>query len=155
MCMGDPLVVLQCVGDRAVQGMPLPALERAEKLLGLAQQFLERAASPALPDLAEAHLAKPLSQLSAMLAGMGPFSDWHAAAKGVLNAQLQLSALMLERCKVEIPSVPAPLLCDVPGHPLTSRSPFGSTHWVQFVDVHGPLHSLTHPCLIPPGCWQF
>ena len=80
--------------------MPLPALERAEKLLGLAHQFLDRSASPALPGLAEAHLAKPLSQLSALLASMGPFSDWHSAAKCVLNAQLQLSGTMLQRCKV-------------------------------------------------------
>ena len=80
--------------------MPLPALERAERLLSLAHQFLERSASPALPVVAEVHLAKPLSQVLALLAGMGPFSDWHAAAKSVLHAQLQLSAIMLQRCKV-------------------------------------------------------
>ncbi len=102
-----------------MQGMPLPALERAEKLLGLARQFLERSASTALPDLAEAHLAKPLSQLSVLLAGMGPFGDWHAAAKGVLNAQLQLSGLMLQRCKVHVPLLQASFLHDMPGHPLT------------------------------------
>lgn len=90
--------------------MPLPALERAEKLLGLARQFLERSASPAQASLAEAHLAKPLSQLLALLASMGSFSDWHAAAKGVLDAQLQLSALMLQRCQVctPAPQLPCP-----------------------------------------------
>ena len=87
--------------------MPLPALERAERLLGLAHQFLQRSASPALLAVAEAHLAEPLSQILALLAGMGPFSDWHAAAKSVLHVRLQLSAIMLQRCKVRAPCLQA------------------------------------------------
>ena len=83
-----------------VQGMPLISLERAQKLLGLAHQFLERSVSPALPAMAEAHLAKPMNRLSELLASMGDFVGWHDAAKAVLRAQLQLSALLLQRCKV-------------------------------------------------------
>ena len=120
-----------------MQGMPLPALERAEKLLGLARQFLERSASPVLSDLAEAHLAKPLNQLSAMLAGMGPFGEWHAAAKDVLNAQLQLSGLMLQRCKVDAPSLLALLLCNMPKHPLALMLPVWRHAIGAPVHLHG------------------
>ena len=50
--------------------------------------------------LAEAHLAKPMSQLSALLATLGKFNGWDAAAKTALTAQLQLCTLMLQRCQV-------------------------------------------------------
>ncbi len=76
------------------------ALQRAAQLLGLAQQCLESSASPVLLALAEAHLAKPMSQLSALLASLGSFSGWDAAAKAALTAQLQLCTLMLQRCQV-------------------------------------------------------
>ena len=83
-----------------LQGAPAAALERPGKLLSLAQQYLEGSPSPAMPALAEAYLAQPMSQLAAALASLGPLSEWDAAAKSALDAQLQLSALMLRRCQV-------------------------------------------------------
>ena len=70
------------------------------QLLGLAQQCLEASASPVLLAWAEAHLCKPMSQLSARLATLGAFSSWDACAKAALTAQLQLCTLMLQRCQV-------------------------------------------------------
>ena len=61
------------------------ALQRAAQLLGLAQQCLESSASPVLLALAEAHLAKPMSQLSALLASLGSFSGWDCSRKGCLD----------------------------------------------------------------------
>ena len=75
-------------------------MKRAVQLLGLAQQCLEASASPVLLALAEAHLAKPMSHLSALLATLGAYSGWDAAAKAGLTAQLQLCTLMLQRCQV-------------------------------------------------------
>jgi hypothetical protein len=83
-----------------LQEASAPAFEGPGKLLGLAQQYLEGSPSPAMPALAEAHLAQPMSQLAAALARLGPLSAWDAAAKYALDAQLQLSALMLQRCQV-------------------------------------------------------
>jgi hypothetical protein len=83
-----------------LQGAPAASLERPGKLLGLAQQYLEGSPSPAMPALAEAYLAQPMSQLAAALASLGPLSEWDAAAKSALDALLQLSALMLRRCQV-------------------------------------------------------